>query len=169
MLTTNLTAVEVVDACIHFASLGYRIYARLLRRVELPVLQARLTQLKKDETDYRKTLRAHRREMFPDFPPSMSQDVAREIIGHVPDPNRNVQDKESLIRCLRAVIRFQEFRAWFCEKRRYQLPIREARIFLEVMVSEHNFHVAILKRQIDALEAMSIVVDERGRAAEALL
>ena len=64
MLPMNLSPLEVVDVGIFSETLAYKMYDRLGKRVEVPTLQARLTQLKKDEKDHRKTLRAHRKEMF---------------------------------------------------------------------------------------------------------
>ena len=64
MLPTNLSPLEVFDAGIHSESLAFKMYDKLSKRIEVPTLQARLTQLKKDEKDHRKTLRAHRKELF---------------------------------------------------------------------------------------------------------
>ena len=164
MLPTNLTPLEVFDAGIHSETLAYKMYDRLSKRVEVPTLQARLAQLKKDEKDHRKTLRAHRRELFGPEKPSITEAETAEIFGSV-DAGA-VQDKESLIQTLYAAIRFEEFSAYFYDRQRHKIPNREARIFFEVLASEGTFHADILKRQIEAVRTMELVMDERGRAVE---
>jgi rubrerythrin len=166
MLPRNLTPLEVFDAGIHSETLAYRMYDALARRVEVPTLQARLAQLKKDEKDHRKTLRAHRRELYAKEPAALSEGEALEIFGAV-DPGA-VRDKESLIQTLYAAIRYEEFSAYFYEKQRHKIPNREARIFFEVLASEGKFHADILKRQIDALRPMRLALDDRGRTVEVL-
>ena len=166
MLPTNLTPLEVFDAGIHSESLAYKMYDSLAKRIEVPTLQARLAQLKKDEKDHRKTLRAHRRELFAGQPMAVTEAGAAEIFGQV-DAN-GVKDKESLIQTLYAAIRFEEFSAYFYDKQRHKIPNREARIFFEVLASEGQFHADILKRQIDAVRPMRLAMDERGRTVEIL-
>jgi rubrerythrin len=167
MLPTNLTPLEVIDAGIHSETLAYKMYDRLTKRIEVPTLQARLAQLKKDEKDHRKTLRAHRREMFGSEPPALSEAEAAEIFGLV--DTSAVQDKESLIQTLYAAIRFEEYSSYFYDRQRHKIPNREARIFFEVLASEGQFHADILKRQIEALRPMRLTLDERGRAVEVLI
>ena len=164
MLPTNLSPIEVIDAGIHSEALAFKMYDRLAKRIEVPTLHARLSQLKKDEKDHRKTLRAHRREMFPGEETSMTEAEAAEIFGTV-DVNC-VSDKDSLIQTLYAAIRFEEFSAYFYDKQRHKIPNREARIFLEVLASEGQFHAEILKRQIESVRPMQLEMDERGRAVE---
>jgi len=166
MLPTNLTPLEVIDAGIHSEALAFKMYDRLSKRIEVPTLYARLAQLKKDERDHRKTLRAHRREMFAGQAPSMSEAEAAEIFGAV--DVTGVSDKESLIQILYAAIRFEEFGAYFYDKQRHKIPNREARIFLEVLASEGQFHAEILKRQIEKVRPMQLALDERGRAVEVM-
>ena len=166
MLPTNLSPLEVFDAGIHSESLAFKMYDKLSKRIEVPTLQARLTQLKKDEKDHRKTLRAHRKELFGTEPMSMSEGEAAEIFGQV-DVSR-VQDKESLIQTLFAAIRYEEFSAYFYDKQRHRVPNREARIFFEVLASEGQFHADILKRQIESVREMHLELDERGRTVEIL-
>lgn len=164
MLPTNLTPLEVLDAGIHSETLAYRMYDRLAKRIEVPTLQARLAQLKKDEKDHRKTLRAHRKEIFGTQPPAMSEADAAEIFGTV-DVSQ-VRDKDSLIQTLYAAIRYEEYSGYFYDRQRHKIPNREARIFLEVLASEGKFHADILKRQIESLRPMELMLDERGRAIE---
>ena len=166
MLPTNLTPIEVIDAGIHSETLALKMYDRLGKRVEVPTLHARLSQLKKDEKDHRKTLRAHRREMFPSEPTAISEAETAEIFGTV--DVTAVQDKESLIQTLYAAIRFEEFSAYFYDKQRHKIPNREARIFFEVLASEGQFHADILKRQIESVRGMVLQMDERGRTVEVL-
>jgi len=166
MLPTNLTPLEVIDAGIHSETLAFKMYDRLGKRIEVPTLQARLSQLKKDEKDHRKTLRAHRREMFSGEPNAMSEEDAAEIFGAV--DITDVKDKESLIQTLYAAIRFEEFSAYFYDKQRHKIPNREARIFFEVLASEGKFHADIIKRQIDSVRTMVLELDERGRTVEIL-
>ncbi|MDA1196257.1 MAG: hypothetical protein O2894_13890 [Planctomycetota bacterium] len=166
MLPTNLTPLEVFDAGIHSESLAYKMYDRLAKRIEVPTLQARLTQLKKDEKDHRKTLRAHRRELFTGQPMSMTEADATEIFGTV-DVTK-VSDKDSLIQTLYAAIRFEEFSSYFYDKQRHRIPNREARIFFEVLASEGHFHADIIKRQIEAVREMHLALDDRGRTVEVL-
>ncbi len=61
MLPANLTPLECLDLGIQGETLAYRMYDGLAKRVQVPTLQTRLAQLKKDEKDHRKTLRAHRK------------------------------------------------------------------------------------------------------------
>jgi len=132
----------------------------------VPTLQARLAQLKKDEKDHRKTLRAHRREMFGRDESSLTETEATEIFGTV--DVMGVQDKEPLIQTLYAAIRFEEFSAYFYDKQRHKIPNREARIFFEVLSSEGKFHADILKHQIENVRGMHLEMDERGRTVEIL-
>ena len=166
MLPTNLSPLEVIDAGIHSESLAFKMYDRLGKRIEVPTLQARLSQLKKDEKDHRKTLRAHRREMFQGADVSMSEQEAAEIFGAV--DVMGVKDKESLIQTLYAAIRFEEFSAYFYDKQRHKIPNREARIFFEVLASEGQFHADILKRQIESVRSMVLELDDRGRTVEVM-
>lgn len=166
MLPTNLTPLEVIDAGIQSETLAFKMYDRLAKRVEVPTLQARLAQLKKDEKDHRKTLRAHRREMFAGKAPSVTEEEAAEIFGSV--DTSGIHDKESLIQALYAAIRFEEYSAYFYDRQRHKIPNREARIFLEVLASEGKFHADILKRQIESVRPMRLTMDDRGRAVEIL-
>ena len=167
MLPTNLTPLEVFDAGIHSETLAYKMYDKLSKRIEVPTLQARLAQLKKDEKDHRKTLRAHRKELFGSEPSSLTEAEAAEIFGLV--DVAGVQDKDSLIQTLYAAVRYEEFSAYFYDKQRHKIPNREARIFFEVLSSEGKFHADILKRQIESVRPMRLEMDERGRAVEVLI
>lgn len=164
MLPTNLTPLEVIDAGIQSETLAFKMYDRLAKRVDVPTLQARLSQLKKDEKDHRKTLRAHRRSMFPDEPTTVSEADAAEIFGSV--ALDGIVDKESLIQALYAAIKFEEYSAYFYDRQRHKIPNREARIFFEVLSNEGEFHADILKRQIESLRPMRLELDERGRTVE---
>jgi rubrerythrin len=166
MLPTNLTPLEVLDAGIHSETLALKMYDKLARRIEVPTLQARLAQLKKDEKDHRKTLRAHRREMFGTSPPAMTEAEAAKIFGTV--DVAAVRDKESLIQTLYAAIRFEEYSGYFYDRQRHKIPNREARIFLEVLASEGKFHADILKRQIESIRPMELTLDDRGRTVEVM-
>ena len=166
MLPTNLTPLEVMDAGIQSETLAFKMYDKLAKRVEVPTLQARLTQLKKDEKDHRKTLRAHRRSIFGDAATAMNESDVSEIFGAV--DVTQIHDKESLIQTLYAAIRFEEYGAYFYDKQRHKIPNREARIFFEVLASEGKFHADILARQIDSIRPMRIALDERGRTVEVL-
>jgi rubrerythrin len=165
MLPTNLTPLEIFDVGIHSETLAYRMYDRLARRVEVPTVQARLTQLKKDEKDHRKTLRAHRRGIFGQVPPAVTESDAEAIFGANEMPE--IRDTESLIQALYAAVRFEEYGAYFYDRQRHKIPNREARIFLEVLASEGQYHAGILNQQIEAVRAMRLSVDEKGRAVEA--
>ena len=164
MLPTNLTPVEVLDLGIHGETLAYRMYDGLARRVQVPTLQTRLSQLKKDEKDHRKTLTAHRRELFPDEENTIAETEASEIFGVV-DLDA-IQDKDSLIQVLYGAIRFEEYSAYYYEKIQYKMPNREARIFMDVLADEGRCHAEILKQQIEALRDLEVTVDEKGRAVE---
>lgn len=165
MLPTNLTPLEIFDVGIHSETLAYRMYDRLARRVEVPTLQARLTALKKDEKDHRKTLRAHRRGLFGQAPPCVSEADAEAIFGSSDVPD--IRDSEGLIQALYSAIRFEEYGAYFYDRQRHKIPNREARIFFEVLASEGTYHAGILNHQIEALRAMRLTIDARGRAVEA--
>ena len=164
MLPTNLSPIEVVDVGILSEGLAYQMYDRLSKRVEVPTLQARLTQLKKDEKDHRKTLRAHRKAMFGTAEPTIEEAEVAEIFGAV--DVTPVDSKESLIQTLFAAIKFEEYGSYFYDKQRHKLPNREARIFFEVLSSEGHFHADILRRQIDAIRPMELALDDRGRTVE---
>ncbi len=164
MLPTNLSPLEVIDAGIHSETLAFKMYDRLSRRVDVPTLVSRLTQLKKDEKDHRKTLRAHRRSMFGDAPMSMTEADAAEIFGRV--AVNTVVDKDSLIQALYACVKVEDYGSYFYDRQRHKLPNREARIFFEVLASEGAFHGDILKRQIEALRPLHLAMDSRGRAVE---
>ena len=164
MLPTNLTPLEVIDAGIQSETLAFKMYDKLAKRVEVPTLQARLAQLKKDEKDHRKTLRAHRRSLFPDEPTTISEADAAEIFGevHLDD----IVDKESLIQALYAAIKYEEYSAYFYDRQRHKIPNRETRIFFEVLSNEGEFHADILKQQIESIRPMRLELDERGRTVE---
>ena len=164
MLPTNLTPLEVFDAGIHSETLAFKMYDKLSKRIEVPTLQARLTQLKKDEKDHRKTLKAHRRSLFGQVATTVTESDVAEIFGTV--DVSTVQDKESLIQTLYAAIRYEEFSAYFYDKQRHRIPNREARIFFEVLASEGQFHADILKRQIESVRGMVLELDDRGRTVE---
>jgi rubrerythrin len=164
MLPANLTPLEVLDVGLHGEALAYRMYDALARRVDVPTIQGRLIQLKKDEKDHRKTLRAHRRAMFGSVPTSVTEEDAAKIFGVV-DVGQ-VRDRESLIQALYGAVRFEEYASYFYDKLRYKLPNEESRIFFEVLASEGNFHATILKQQIDATRTLDLALDEKGRALE---
>ena len=163
MLPTNLTALEVFDMGIHCETLAFRMYDTLSRRIEVPTIQTRLIQLKKDEKDHRKTLRAHRKGLFAAEPPCVSEEEAVAVFG--PIDVGSVNDKESLIQALYGAVRYEEYSAYFYDKLRHRVPNNEARIFLEVLASEGRFHAQILKQQIEVLRSLTVSVDERGHTA----
>jgi rubrerythrin len=164
MLPANLTPLEVIDVGIHGESLAYRMYDALARRVDVPTIQGRLVQLKKDEKDHRKTLRAHRRAIFGPAPVSVAEEEAAKIFGVV--DVAQVRDKESLIQALYGALRFEEYAAYYYDKLRYKLPSEESRIFFDVLASEGAFHATILKQQIEAARSLDLALDEKGRALE---
>ena len=166
MLPANLSPLEIIDFGIHGESLALRMYDRLSKRVQVPTLQTRLSQLKKDEKDHRKTLRAHRRALFGTAPTAVTEADAAKIFGIVDDAD--ICDRESLIQVLYGTVRFEEYSAYFYEKLQYKIPNREARIFLEVLADEGRTHAEILKQQIEAVREIDVTVDDRGRAVEAL-
>lgn len=166
MLPMNLSPLDVVDVGIFSETLAFKMYDKMSKRIEVPTLQARLTQLKKDEKDHRKTLRAHRRSMFGGEPTGVTEDEVAEIFGAV--DVTQIVDKESLIQTLFAAIKYEEYGAYFYDKQRHKLADREARIFFEVLSSEGHFHADILRRQIDSIREMELVLDDRGRAVEVL-
>ena len=165
MLPANLTPIEVMDLAIHNEALTFSLYDRLGRRVDVATLQAKLSLLKKDEKDHRKTLKAHRRSMFGSVPPAATEDEARRIFGVV--DVSGVHDKDSVIRALMEAIKAEEYGAYFYERMKDRLPDREARIFFEVLASEGRFHSAILRQQVDVVRASRIRADDRGRPVEA--
>ena len=164
MLPANLSPLENLDVGIHSEALAYRMYDRLAKRVEIATLQARLTQLKKDEKDHRKTLRAHRRGIFGQAPVVVTESDVEAIFGT--DGMPEIRDAESLVQALYAAIRFEEYGSYFYEKQRHKIPNREARIFLEVLACEGQYHANILNQQIEAVRHLRLTVDERGRAIE---
>ena len=164
MLPANLTPLEVFDLGIQGETLAYRMYDGLAKRVHVPTLQTRLSQLKKDEKDHRKTLRAHRRSIFPDASVTVTEADAEEVFGAV--DTAAIRDKDSLIQVLYGAIRFEEYSSYFYEKIQYKVPNREARIFMEVLADEGRTHAEILKQQISALRLLEVTVDDRGRAVE---
>ncbi len=164
MLPANLTALEILDLGIHGETLAYRMYDQLARLVHVPTLQTRLGQLKKDEKDHRKTLRAHRKALFPIDEVTVTEEEAARIFGTV-DPT-SIRDKDSLIQVLYGAIRVEEYGAYYYEKIQYRVPSPETRIFMDVLASEGRTHASILKQQIDALRELEVTVDERGRAVE---
>jgi len=166
MLPSNLTPVQVLDLGIHGETLAFRMYDGLSRRVHVPTIQTRISLLKKDEKEHRKTLKAHRRELFPASEPAATEAEAQEIFGAV-DPEA-IHDKASLIQALYGAIRFEEYCAYFYEKMQYKLPSREARIFMDVLAEEGRTHAEILKQQIDAVRGLAVAIDAKGRAVEAL-
>ncbi len=164
MLPANLTPLEVLDLGIQGEVLAYRMYDALARRVQVPTLQTRLHQLRKDEKEHRKTLKAHRRSMFPGADTAVSEHEASEVFG--PVTAESIRDKESLIQALYGAIRFEEYCAYFYEKMQYKLPNREAQIFVEVLADEGRTHAEILKQQIETLRGLNVEVDDKGRAVE---
>ena len=165
MLPANLSPLENLDVGIHSEALAYRMYDRLAKRVEIATLQARLTQLKKDEKDHRKTLRAHRRGIFGQAPVVVTESDVEAIFGT--DAMPEIRDAESLVQALYAAIRFEEYGSYFYDRMKDRIPDREARIFFEVLESEGRFHAQILKQQIVALRGIRFTIDERGRPVEA--
>ena len=164
MLPANLSPIEVLDLGIHGETLAYRMYDGLARRVHVPTLQSRFSQLKKDEKDHRKTLRAHRRSLFPADVVTVSEADAERIFGIV--DTTLIRDKPSLIQILYGAIRFEEYSSYYYEKIQYKVPCREARIFMDVLADEGRTHAEILKQQIEILRHIELAVDERGRAVE---
>jgi rubrerythrin len=130
----------------------------------VPSVQNRLGQLKKDEKDHRKTLRAHREALFADAEVSIPEEEAERVFGTV--DLDTIQDKASLIQALYGAIRVEEYGSYFYEKSQFKMPSRETRIFMEVLASEGRTHARILKGQIDALRTLDVMVDDRGRAVE---
>jgi rubrerythrin len=165
MLPTNLSPLEVFDMGIHGETLALRMYDALARRVDVPTVQGRLVQLKKDEKDHRKTLRAHRRAIFGPAPSSVDEGEAQKVFGGV--DTGQVKDKESLIQAIYGAIRYEEYTSYFYDRLRYKIPSEEARIFFDVLASEGHFHAMILKQQIDVIRGLRLVIDDRGRAVEA--
>lgn len=165
MLPTNLTPLEIFDVGIHSESLAFRMYDVLSRRVEIATLQARLSQLKKDEKDHRKTLRAHRRSIFGQAPVTVTEADAEAIFGGSAVPE--IRDTESLVQALYAAVRFEEYGAYFYDRQRHKIPNREARIFFEVLANEGTYHAGILNQQIEAVRSMQVRIDPRGRTIEA--
>lgn len=164
MLPAHLTPLEIFDVGIHSESLAYRMYDRLAKRVEIATLQARLAQLKKDEKDHRKTLKAHRRALFGAAPSSISEADAEAIFGVSEPPE--IRDNESLVQALYAAIRFEEYGAYFYDKQRHKIPNREARVFFEVLASEGTYHASILSQQVEAVRHVRLTIDAKGRAVE---
>ena len=164
MLPANLTPLEVLDLAIHNEAITYQTYDRLGRRVEVATLQAKLSLLKKDEKDHRKTLKAHRRSMFGSAPSAATEQEARRIFGAV--EVGEIRDKETLLRTLAEAIKAEEYGAYFYDRMKDRLPDREARIFFEVLASEGKFHGDILKAQLALVRQAKIAIDEHGRAAE---
>ena len=166
MLPANLTPLEIFDVGIHGETLAYKMYDRLVKRVQVPTLQTRMSQLKKDEKDHRKTLRAHRRALYGMAESTVTEAEAEQIFGTV--DIASIRDKDSLIQVLYGAIRFEEYGAYFYEKMKYKVPNREARIFLEVLASEGRIHADIIKQQIDNVRGLEVTIDERGRAVEVI-
>jgi rubrerythrin len=164
MLPTNLTPLEIIDVGIHSETLAYRMYDQLAKRVEVATLQARLAQLKKDEKDHRKTLKAHRRGIFGPAPVTVTEADAEAIFGGTAVPE--IRDAESLVQALYAAIRFEEYGAYFYDRQRHRIPNREARIFFEVLASEGQYHAGILQNQIEAVRHLSLTLDPRGHTIE---
>ena len=158
MLPANLTSLEVLDLGIQGESLALRMYDSLAKRVQVPTLQTRFSQLKKDEKDHR--------ELFPGREETVSEEEAAEIFGIV-DAN-DIQCKESLIQTLYGAIRFEEYSAYFYEKMQYKMPSRESRIFMEVLADEGRTHAEILKQQIEAVRTLELAIDDRGRTVEVM-
>ena len=166
MLPANLTPLEVIDIGIHSETLAYKMYDRLTRRVDVATLQARLSILKKDEKEHRKTLRGHRRAVFGPEPSTVTEATAEEIFGTV--DVSVVVDRDSLIQALYGAIRFEEFGAYYYDRQRHKVPNQDARIFFEVLASECRCHADIIRQQIAAVRTMTLHLDEKGRAIEAL-
>ena len=164
MLPANLTPVEVFDLGIQGELLAFRMYEALIRRIQVPTVQTRLNQLKRDEKEHRKTLRAHRRALFPDEGPTISEQDAERVFGKV--DLASIRDKDSLIQALYGAIRFEEYGSYFYDKTQFKVASPEARIFMEVLANEGRTHASILKQQIEAVRLMEVHVDDRGRAVE---
>ncbi|MCC7139459.1 MAG: ferritin family protein [Planctomycetes bacterium] len=161
MLPANLTPLEILDLAIHNESLTFQTYDRLGRRADVATLQAKLSLLKKDEKDHRKTLRAHRRSLFGTAAPAATEDDARRIFAAV--DVGGVRDKESLVRAIQDAIKAEEYGSYFYDRMKDRIPDREARIFFEVLASEGKFHADILREQLSLVERARIAIDERGR------
>src|SRR5438477_4707591 len=114
VLPANLSPVEIFDLAIHNESLTFVIYDRLGRHVDFATLQSKLSLLKKDEKDHRKTLRAHRRALFGSAAPAASEEEARRIFGAV-DVGA-VRDKESLLKALHEAVRAEEYGSYFYDR-----------------------------------------------------
>jgi rubrerythrin len=166
VLPSNLSPLEIFDLAIRNEELTHETYDRLSRRVDLASLQAKLALLKRDEKDHRKTLKAHRQDLFGKRPLGTGADEAREVFGTV-DVDA-VRDKETLLRALAQAVKAEEYGAYYYERMKDRIPAPEARIFFEVLASEGRFHVQILEDQIARLKTARIDVDARGRPVEAL-
>jgi rubrerythrin len=161
VLPSNLSPLEIIDLAIRNEEMTHDTYDRLSRRVDLASLQAKLAMLKRDEKDHRKTLKAHRQDLFGKVPPTADVDEAERVFGTV--DVTGVRDKESLLRALHQAVKAEEYGAYYYERMKDRIPAVEARVFFEVLATEGRFHVRILEEQIERLKTVEIGVDARGR------
>jgi rubrerythrin len=164
VLPTNLSPIEVIDLAIRHEEMTHDTYDRLSKRVDLASLQAKLAMLKRDEKDHRKTLKAHRQDLFGKVPPTADADEAEKVFGTV--DVAQVRDKETLLRALHQAVKAEEYGAYYYERMKDRIPAVEAKVFFDVLAMEGRFHVRILEEQIERLKGVEIGVDARGRPVE---
>jgi len=161
VLPSNLSPLEIVDLAIRNEEMTHDAYDRIGRRIDVATLQAKLALLKRDEKDHRKTLKAHRQDMFGKVPPAADADEARRVFGVV--DVAAIRDKDTLVRALEQAVKAEEYGAYYYERMKHRLPSPDARVFFDVLASEGRFHARILEEQIRAIRDARIEVDERGR------
>jgi rubrerythrin len=163
LLPTNLSPIEVIDLAIRNEEMTHDAYDRISRRVDVATLQAKLALLKRDEKDHRKTLKAHRHDLFGKCPAAADEEEARRVFGEV--EVETIRDKDTLIRVLEQAVKAEEYGAYFYERMKDRLPAPEVRVFFEVLAAEGRFHARILDEQIAKIRGSSIATDARGRPA----
>ena len=161
MLPSNLAPVEILDLAIRNEEMTHDAYERIARRVDVATLQAKLALLKRDEKDHRKTLRAHRQDLFGKQPAAAAAADAKRVFGTVEADT--IRDKDSLVRVLEQAVKSEEYGAYFYERMKHRLPSPEVRVFFDVLASEGRFHVKILEEQIAAIRSARIAIDAKGR------
>ena len=161
MLPSNLTPLEILDLAIRNEEMTHDAYDRIGRRIDVATLQAKLALLKRDEKDHRKTLKAHRQDMFGKVPPAADAAEASRVFGAV--DVASIRDKDSLIRVLEQAVKAEEYGAYYYERMKHRLPSPDARVFFDVLASEGRFHARILEEQIQVVRGSRIEIDARGR------
>lgn len=153
MIPADLTSLEILDLAIRYAQYMRDVYDAFGRRTKgVARLNVKFAALKKDKVDHYKTLRAHRRDLYGHADRVVGEKEFAGAFVLVDFPPERGRDE--LISALSLAIRAEESAAHFYERTGDRLLDYSVRVFFEVLESEAEFHIQILRGQLELAEAM---------------